>query len=328
MRIVIPLIVITWILSLISSLAIVFVVPSLFPVESEQIGAGSITADKIADEAILTVKLADGNVTSAKILDGNITAVDIADGSIVTIKILDDAVTTSKIADGNVATAKIAYNAVTESKIAADAILTVKLKDGSVTSAKILDGTVAAVDLADNSVIAVKIANGAVTTEKIADGAITTSKIADGQIANSKLAHGAIPEAWKEAASDQTMNSSTFIPIPDDSGGEMAVNITVERQSTLVIMFRCSAYVDKPDPTWIGPIFVRAFVDEIESSPGWQIIAEDRAVQTGFAMWRYNTPVEPGTHRVRVEWAMPYATDYTQMLAHISFRSLWVMALP
>jgi len=121
-KIVVPIIVVTWVLSLISALAIVYMMPSLIPIRSEQIGEGLITSDKIADEAIITVKLADGNVTSAKILDGNITAVDIEDGSIVTIEVADGAITTDKIADGNVTEADLGDNAVTTDKLAPYAI--------------------------------------------------------------------------------------------------------------------------------------------------------------------------------------------------------------
>jgi len=74
----IPIIAITWILSLATTLVIVYVSPNIFP---------PIQTEKIGDSAIITTKLADGSVTSAKILDGTINAVDISDGAIVTIKV-------------------------------------------------------------------------------------------------------------------------------------------------------------------------------------------------------------------------------------------------
>jgi hypothetical protein len=97
MKVVVPIIVVTWILSLVSALAIVTVMPSLLGIKSE-VGSGSITSSKLADSAVITVKLADKNVTSAKILDGTITALDLADGSIITVKIADGAVTSPKLA--------------------------------------------------------------------------------------------------------------------------------------------------------------------------------------------------------------------------------------
>jgi len=59
LKIVVPLIVVTWILSLISSLAIVYVMPNLIPVRSEQLGEGLITSDKIANKSVTTPKIDD-----------------------------------------------------------------------------------------------------------------------------------------------------------------------------------------------------------------------------------------------------------------------------
>ena len=147
----IPVIVITWVLSLITTLALVYVGPTIFPQTSQ-----------ISDNAIITTKLADGSVTSAKVLDGTLTAVDMADGSIISVKITDGSITTEKIADGAVTTENIADNA----------IIQIKLADNSVTTAKILDGTITTADLA----------NGAVTTITISDGAVTNTKLAPGAI--------------------------------------------------------------------------------------------------------------------------------------------------
>jgi hypothetical protein len=129
----ISIIVVTWILSLVTTLGVVYFAPNIFP---------PIPTEKIADNAIITTKLADGSVTSAKIVDGTLTALDLADGSIITVKIADGAVTTVKIADG----------AITTAKVVDDAIVTIKLADGSVTSAKILDGAITTTDLAAGAI--------------------------------------------------------------------------------------------------------------------------------------------------------------------------------
>ena len=129
-----PIIVVTWILSLVTTLAVVYVAPNILPLQTTQISDNAITSQKILDTAIITTKLADGSVTSAKIQNGTLTAVDLADGSIITIKIADGAVTTDKIAD----------NAVTAEKIADSAIVTTKLANNSVTPAKIENGTLKA----------------------------------------------------------------------------------------------------------------------------------------------------------------------------------------
>lgn len=100
----IPIIVITWILSLVTTLAIVYVAPNIFPI--------SVSTDNMVDSAVVTAKLANGTVTSAKILDGTITAVDIESGSIITVKVADNAVTVDKIADEAVTNVKLAPQAI------------------------------------------------------------------------------------------------------------------------------------------------------------------------------------------------------------------------
>ena len=93
----IPIIVVAWILSLLTTLAIVFIVPFV-PIGADKIGDGAVSTEKIADAAVVTIKLSDGSVTSAKILDGSLTAVDLANDAIISIKIADEAVTDVKLA--------------------------------------------------------------------------------------------------------------------------------------------------------------------------------------------------------------------------------------
>jgi len=106
-----PIIIVTWVLSLLTTLAIAYFTP-LIPIGTNQIGDSAVTTSKIADGTIINVKLADGSVTSAKILNGTITAVDIANGSIITINIADGSITTTKIADEAVTTEKLASAAI------------------------------------------------------------------------------------------------------------------------------------------------------------------------------------------------------------------------
>ncbi|MDH5449428.1 MAG: hypothetical protein OEX77_00825 [Candidatus Bathyarchaeota archaeon] len=106
---VVPLIVVTWILSLATTLTVVYVVLSISP---SGIGDESITTEMIADSAIVTTKLADGTITSAKILDGAVTTVDLDTGAVAEIQIRDGAVTTTKITDYAVTNLKLAANAI------------------------------------------------------------------------------------------------------------------------------------------------------------------------------------------------------------------------
>jgi hypothetical protein len=313
---VIPIIVLTWILSLVTTLAIVYVAPSIFPI--------SVSTDNIADEAIITTKLADGTVTSAKVVDGTLTAMDIADGSILTVKIDDGAVTTDKIEDGAVTTDKIDDEAVTTSKIddeaitaakiANGAIVTIKLADGSVTSAKILDGTVAAVDLANGSIITAKIANGAVTTAKIADGAVTTDKIADGNVTNSKLAAYAIPFNVTHIYGSASTTSTTWVDMPNTS-----LNITLTRNSTLIIMFSSEAR----NPSSTERISVRALINGTAANPSYVFFTPDDVIEYGvYAYNFYRENVGNGTYPIQMQWYVSGGTGY------VYYRSLIVMALP
>jgi hypothetical protein len=92
LRKVIPIIAVTWILSLITTLAVVYLAPYNFQIGTNQIVNGAVTADKIADSAINTTNLADGAVSSAKVLDGNLTAADIADGAVTSLKLTSRAI--------------------------------------------------------------------------------------------------------------------------------------------------------------------------------------------------------------------------------------------
>lgn len=273
----IPIIVVAWILSLVTALALVYVAPSIFPIKTAQ----------IADEAIITAKLADGTVTSAKILDGTITAVDMADGSIITVKVADGAVTTAKIADG----------AVTTDKIADGAVVTIKLTDGSVTSAKILDGTITAVDLA----------NGAVTSIKIADCAVT----------DVKLAAGAIPHNVTSSVTTETTTSTSFV----DMLG-MSVNITLSRNSTLIIMFTAGTA-----KVWASGnyLYARAMVNSTQAEP-----VSDYIILTGSTVWSthsitfYSQNVGPGNYTIKIQWRVWVGTSSGE----VQDRTLTVIALP
>lgn len=285
----IPIIVVTWILSLITTLGIVYVAPNIFP---------PLTTEKVADNAIITTKLADGTVTSAKILDGTITAVDISNGAIVTIKVANDSITTEKITDGAVTTAKIADNA----------IVTVKLADGAVTTAKILDGTITAEDLA----------TGSVTTIKIADGAVTTVNIADYAVTNLKLASYAIPFA---STYSTTLASTTETVNWVDMAG-MSVTLTLDRTSHILIIFSTEAYTNQQDKQ----ISVRALVDALVAYPGSIGLTpreySDYSDSRAYTYTLYLPSVSAGTYTVKIQWMVSGGTGYA------GSRTLTVIALP
>jgi hypothetical protein len=305
-----PIILITWILGLVTTIALVYVSPSIFPpLGTTNIENEAITSTKIADEAIIAVKLDDGSITSAKILDGTITATDLMDGSILSIK----------VADGAINSEKMANNSITADKVADGAIVTVKLSDNVVTSAKIVDGTIMAEDIIDGSIVSIKVANGAITTNKIADNAITTPKINDNAVTNSKLAPNAIPYRSMYNTTLVSTTSTSFVDIP-----ETFLEITLARRSNLIIMFNAEAWVDGAGDA----LFVRALVDSTVANPngGSQILftTASESQHGSYAVNFYLENVEAGTYTVKIQWSEMLGANQ----AHMADRTLNVVALP
>lgn len=305
-----PIIVITWILGLVTTTALVYISPSIFPpLGTTSIEDEAITSAKIADEAIITVKLDDGSINSAKIVDGSITAQDLMDGSILSIKVADNAITTEKMANSSI----------TANKIADGAIVTVKLSDNVVTSAKIVDGAIMAQDISDGAIVAVKIADGAITTSKIVDNAITTPKINNNAVTNTKLAPYAIPYASTYNTTLVSTSSTSFIDIPETS-----LQITLARKSNLIIMFNAEAWVDGAGDS----LFVRALVDSTVANPngGSQILftTAGESQHGSYAVNFYLQNVETGTHTVKIQWSEMLGAN----IAHMADRTINVIALP
>lgn len=305
-----PIIATAWLLSLITTLALVYFSPSIFPpLGTQNIADTSITSPKIEDSAIVTAKLADGTVTSAKILDGTLTTIDLKDGVITEIKIADEAVTTNKIADNALNTSKIADNAVSTLKIADNAVVTAKLVDGTVTSAKILNGDITAQDLADGSVINMKIADGSVSTNKIADWAVT----------DLKLAPDAIPYFAMYNASYVSTSSTSFVDIPDT-----IVSITLNRKSNLLILFSAEAWVDGAG----DELYVRALVNSVVANPNSGLLTlfttAGEAQRGSYAVNFYLEDVAAGAYAIKVQWSEILGAGY----AHMGDRTLHVVALP
>jgi hypothetical protein len=353
-----PIIAVTWILSLITTLGLVYVAPNMFPqIYTVNLGDGAITSGKMADGAIITTKLADGTVTSAKILDGTITATDLADGAILAIKIADGAVIATKIADGAISTAKIvdgaivtlklADESVTSSKVADGAIDTDKLSNGSVTTSKISDDAVTTSKIVDDAIITIKLTDDSVTTAKIqdgtitaadldtgllssigiADGSVTTVKIADYAVTNIKLASGAIPfnSTYSEIETTTTSGPLTFVDMAD-----MSVTLTLTRTSHVLIMFSTEAMNDNPNYR----IFVQAFVGTDLAIPGAIYLTPTVAMAStplhnhalDFASYAYNfykSSVNAGTYTIKIQWAVSGGGT-----GHAFKRTLTAIALP
>jgi molybdopterin-binding protein len=291
----IPVIVITWILSLVTTLAIVYFTP-LVPIGTDRISDSAITSGKIANGAIITTKLPDGSVTSAKILDGAVTAQDIANGSIITVKVADGAITTAKIADSAINTTKIADNAV----------VTIKLADGAVTSAKILDGTVTTEDLS----------SGAITSVKIADGAITTSKISDYAVTSTKMSSYAVPFNSTYAIGPTWTTSSTgWVDMES-----MSVSLRTNRTSFLLILF---SFQYTADTTNTQMIF-RAVVGSTEALPTYIYVIPAKANwYSAYSYSFYMPSLTQGNYTIKIQWQSSLSA-----MQFVGTRTLTVIALP
>jgi len=183
------------------------------------VASGSITVDKLADDAVHTAKIAAGAVTSAKIAAGSITATEIGTGAVTAGKIDSLAVTTGKLAADSVTEAKIAASAVSEAKIATSAVSETKIATDAVTE--------------------VKIANNAVTTNKIADNAVTTGKIAAGAVGNTDLADNAVSQAkLANTLSGITICTSSTRPASPFSGQAI-----YETDTTRILVWVTSSWV-------------------------------------------------------------------------------------
>jgi len=313
----IPIIVVAWVLSLVTTLALVYVSPSIFPpLKSGNISDGAIVANNIAEGAIMTTKLADGTVTSAKILDGTITATDLADGSVLTLKIADGAITTTKIADGGVTSAKVADNAIVTLKLANGSVTTSKIVDNAIVTAKLADGTVTSAKIVDATITASDLATGAVSEVKIADGAVTTSKIADYAITSLKLASGAIPFNATSSTSAISTTSTTWVNMTG-----MSVDLTLTRNSTLLIMLSAEAWLDASGD-WI---IVRALVNSTIAYPrSTNIPLTFLTDEAAYSYIFYLPNVTAGSYTIYIQWYLWNGVT----TGRVDDRSLSVIAFP
>ena len=146
-------------------------------VKTNNLDAGSVTGEKIAQGAVTEGKIASGAVTGGKIASGAVSEGKIANGAVTSEKLAANSVSQGNIQSGAVSGGKIASGAVSEAKIA----------DGAVSSDKIASDAVVSDKIADGAIVNEKIADSGVTTNKIKDGAVTIDKVADRSISGSKI---------------------------------------------------------------------------------------------------------------------------------------------
>jgi hypothetical protein len=230
---------------------------------------GSITTEKLANNAVNTAKLQDASVTNSKlapnaittdkILDGTIQRADVApnfkapeadiadsvrrvppfaipDGSITSQKIRDGEVKSIDIEDGAITQAKLADNSVTNAKILNGAVTTEKIAEASITTSKIADNSITTLKLADLSVSTAKIQDGAITNSKIQEGAITSDKIQNYTIRTEDVAPDFKPPRASNADSVNGITASfeqlpnTLYPLNQFRGITLVSNPEVYRK--------------------------------------------------------------------------------------------------
>jgi len=86
-------------------------------VENSDVALGTITRNRLANQAVSTAKLQNDAVTTVKIADGAVNGAKLQDNTVTSEKIKNGAVTTTKIAGGAINTFKIANGAVTADKL-------------------------------------------------------------------------------------------------------------------------------------------------------------------------------------------------------------------
>ncbi len=153
---------------------------------------GSVTTDKIADNAVTADKIPNKEIDGMLINDKTIDERVIKDGAVTHVKLGENSVWEKNLGSQAVTNDKIANGAITFNKIQDGAVTTAKIADGAISEGKISGGAVTHVKLAENSVWHNNIGHNAVEEYNIADGSVTTAKIADGSVTNAKLADNAV----------------------------------------------------------------------------------------------------------------------------------------
>jgi hypothetical protein len=169
---------------------------------------------------------------------------------------------------------------------------------------------------------------------RIGDRPVTTAKIADGAVTANKLASGAIPFAVAYSNTETWTTSQVYIDMPD-----MAVSITLNRTSHLVIMFSAVASNFEAGER----IIVRALVGDTIAQPGdiflTPIVSEstefgviDHDIGTVASAHNFYLLVLPGTYTVKIQWRVTYVGlqlgTGTESIGYVWDRTLTVIALP
>lgn len=149
----------------------------------------------------------------------------------------------------------------------------------------------------------------------IKDGTVTTNKIVDSAVTNLKLGSRVIPFNTTYSAEQIAKTTASWENITG-----MSVIITLERNSTLLIMFNTQANIQGENNT----IAWQALVNTHIASPGSPFIQPSGAetMWSGISCNFYKSKVSPGKYAVYMQWLVTGGTGY------VGDRSLIVIAMP
>ncbi len=150
----------------------------------------------------------------------------------------------------------------------------------------------------------------------VPSASINTNQIADSAITYLKLAPFAIPHNSTQSTTVVSTTSTSWVDMPD-----MAVNITVTRKSTLVIMFSTEAWSKGGNY-----IYARAMIDATtQAHPiSSAILITNSTDGASHSIMFYRENVSPGIYKIKIQWRM--LSSLVAGYAHE--RALVVFALP
>ncbi len=111
---------------------------------------GSVTGDKIADNAVNYRQIARDAVDNSHVLDNSLIAADLAPDSVGASELADNAVSSANVINNSLTSNDLAANSVTASEIATDAVGPLEVAENAIDSDEIVDGSISSVDLSNS----------------------------------------------------------------------------------------------------------------------------------------------------------------------------------
>lgn len=172
---------------------------------------GSITYDKLADNAVVTSKISTGAVTSAKIADGTIVAGDIADSTITGAKMVNSTITGAKIAASTITATNIANSTITNAKMAANSINSSNIVDRSITGTDIATNTIALGNLAND--VITQLNGKAPMSHNHSAANITSGTLSTDRLPTVPIAHGGTGATTASGAVSNLSGGKSIAPV-------------------------------------------------------------------------------------------------------------------